>query len=80
MSNEFVIGTLNRDSYLTTQDQLLITSLLFQSNMTYFAPNRAEALTSFTTSETGMPQSDLAAVFNYHVIFGVVSRQLVLRN
>jgi Fasciclin domain len=36
--------------------------------MTFFSPNTAEALASFTKTTVGMSQADLAAVFNYHVV------------
>lgn len=69
----FFVGILNKGGYLTVQDQPLVANVLFQQNMTFFAPNTAEALASFTNSAAGMSQSDLAAVFNYHIIPGFVA-------
>jgi hypothetical protein len=53
---------------LTTQDVPLIANVLYSPNMTFFSPNTAEALASFTSTTAGMSQADLAAVFNYHIV------------
>jgi hypothetical protein len=46
--------------------------------MTFFSPNTAEALASFTKTTAGMSQDDLAAVFNYHIVPGFLGYSSVL--
>jgi hypothetical protein len=67
-TGNFFVGILNKGGYLTAQDQPLIANVLFSPNMTFFSPNTAEALASFTKTATGLSQADLAAIFNYHIV------------
>ena len=67
-AGNFFVGIINKGGYLTTQDTPLISKVLFSPNMTFFSPNTAEALASFTKTTAGMSQDDLAAVFNYHIV------------
>lgn len=64
----FFIGILNKGGYLTVQAQPIVNQVLFSPNMTFFSPNTAEALASFTKTMAGMSQADLAAVFDYHIV------------
>jgi uncharacterized surface protein with fasciclin (FAS1) repeats len=40
----------------------------FTPNLTFFVPNSAEALTTFTNISTGMDADNLMAFFNYHIV------------
>lgn len=76
----FFIGIINKGGYLTVQDQPLIANVLFSPNMTFFAPNTAEALASFTNTTAAMSQAELAAVFNYHIVPGFVAYSSLLES
>jgi uncharacterized surface protein with fasciclin (FAS1) repeats len=45
-----------------------VNAVLYQPNMTIFTPNTQEALDAFNAIAPSMSQSELAAIFNYHVI------------
>ena len=76
----FFVGILNKGGYLTTQDQPLVANVLFQRDMTFFAPNTPEALASFTNLAVGASQSDLGAMLNYHVVPGLVAYSPLFNN
>ncbi|KAG0651787.1 Fasciclin arabinogalactan [Hyphodiscus hymeniophilus] len=68
----FFIAILNRANFLSINDQGLIEFVNYASftpNMTFFVPNSAAALATFTDSvSTNISAADLTALFDYHIV------------
>jgi uncharacterized surface protein with fasciclin (FAS1) repeats len=59
---------LNIGKYTTATQATIVTPVLAATEVTYFVPNTAEAITNFTDLVNRVSTSELGAVLDYHVI------------
>jgi hypothetical protein len=59
---------LNIGEYTTATQAPIVTPVLAATNVTYFVPNTAEAITNFTDLANRVSISELEAIFDYNVI------------
>lgn len=65
------IALLNAGNFVKAEDSPLIRQVLAAPNLTYFAPNTAEALASFEEKFKTMNANDLSSFFGYHIVPGI---------
>jgi uncharacterized surface protein with fasciclin (FAS1) repeats len=59
---------LNIGKYTTATQAPIVTQVLAATNVIYFVPNTAEAITNFTDLANRVSTSELGAILDYHVI------------
>ena len=54
--------------YLSEAEASIVNPILETVNVTYFVPNTPEAVAHFAAISKSVPQDELGAIFDYHVI------------
>ncbi|TVY19359.1 Fasciclin-like arabinogalactan protein, partial [Lachnellula arida] len=77
---EYFISILNNEGYLNSQNADYVDAVLTQPNITYLIPNSAAALANATALAAKVSADERKAVFEYHILPGVVAYSTDLKN
>ncbi|TVY42169.1 Fasciclin-like arabinogalactan protein [Lachnellula subtilissima] len=77
---EYFISILNNEGYLNTDNVGYVDAVLAQPNITYLIPNSAAALANATALAANVSSDEMKAVFEYHIVPGVVAYSTALTN
>ncbi|TVY27445.1 Fasciclin-like arabinogalactan protein [Lachnellula hyalina] len=77
---EYFISILNDEGYLNTDNVGYVDTVLALPNITYFIPNSAAALANATALAAKVSSDEKKAVFEYHIVPGVVDYSTDLTN
>ena len=77
---EYFISILNDEGYLNTDNVGYVDTVLALPNITYFIPNSAAALANATALAAEVSSDEKKAVFEYHIVPGVVDYSTDLTN
>lgn len=77
---EYFVSILNSAGYLNMDNAGYVNEVLELTDITYFIPNSAAALSNATTLAANLSADELKTVFEYHIIPGFVGYSTLLKD
>lgn len=77
---DFFVAILNVGQYLSSENAGYVNAILDVPDVTYFIPDSASALANATEFSQNSTLADLEALFQYHVVPGLVDYSSLLKN